>query len=296
MSTTIHDLQGSVIGYQDRDGTLRDKDNKKVGHINLRSGSVFDAQNEEVGFIDGDGNVIDRYRRRLGKIAPDGVVQDWHGIQVYEGSAAPLLLDFEGKQAPDPQAERLDFEQMARQAAATPSEFEREARKSPPRTSRQRVVGALTQEGFVSPSVVGCLAIVGALLIGAIILFLFQNPSFLPGGARATPTKSASTNATPLAGTKDATPNAEPTAAPAAKQVTGRVNTQILNLRSGPATSFEIVDRLQQDTEVVITGRLADSVWLKVTVPSIGKEGWVAAEYITTDTDIATLPVVQAPQ
>jgi uncharacterized protein YraI len=83
------------------------------------------------------------------------------------------------------------------------------------------------------------------------------------------------------------------TATPA--QVTGKVNTQILNLREGPATSFEIVDRLQQDTQVVITGRLSDSVWLKVTVPSIGKEGWVAAEYIDSETDLSTLPVTQPP-
>lgn len=295
MSTTIRDLQGNIIGYQDRDGTLRDKDKKKVGSINPRNGTVLDNHNEEVGFIDSDGNVIDRYRRRLGKIGSDGVVQDWHGIEVYSGSATPLLLDFTGTKTVEPEGAALDFDEMARQAAATPSEYERDVRRGPEMTPRERIKSALTQEGFASPSVVGCLAIVGAILIGGIILFAFRNPSLLGGSAR-TPTPRAQANAT-VPVESEATPvtDAKPTAATELQEATGKVNTNILNLREGPATTFEIVDRLQLDTEVQITGRLSDSVWLKVKVPSIGKEGWVSAEYIDTEANIEALPVETPP-
>ncbi len=278
MSTTIRDRENLLVGYQDDDGTLRDKHNKKIGHIN-RDGFVFNNQREQVGSINARGDVIDRYGRQVGSIDAQGNVQDWHGVQVYSGSAAPLLIDFE-KKAQDPLPSRFDFEQLARQA---------------PEIKAPRSPLAILPEGFVSPSVIGCLGIVVAIVVGFGIMFVLQNPSLL-SRQNATPTLSALVNETPdiLLAERTPVPNV-PTSAPKNQQATGTVNVTILNLREGPATSFEIVDRLQQDTQVVITGRLSDSVWLKVTVPSIGKEGWVAAEYINASVDVATLPVVQPP-
>ncbi len=278
MSITIRDRENLLVGYQDDDGTLRDKHNKKIGHIN-RDGFVFDNHREQVGSVNARGDVIDRYGRQVGSIDAKGNVLDWHGVQVYSGSAAPLLIDFE-KKAQDPLPSRFDFEQMARQA---------------PEIKTPRSPISILPEGFVSPSMIGCFGIAAAIVVGFIIMFALQNPSLL-SRQNATPTLSALVNETPdiLLAERTPVPNA-PTAAPKNEQATGTVNVQILNLREGPATSFEIVDRLQQDTAVVITGRLSDSVWLQVTVPSIGKEGWVAAEYINASVDIATLPVVQPP-
>lgn len=293
MSTLIRDMQGNVVGYQERDGTVRNKDNKKVGAINRRNGTVRDNHNQEVGFIDGDGNVIDRYRRRVGRIGKDGVVEDWHGIALYTGSAAPLLLDFDKAEA-DAQAEHFDFDKVARQAAGTgATEFEQRSRQS--LSPRDRVRNAFMQEGFVSPSILGCLGLLGAVVIGVVILFLFQNPSILTR-ATATPTRSAAlvpadANATNAGAPLDAQLQATPTPQPA----TGKVNVELLNLRAGPATTYTKIDGLKQDTIVVITGRSQDSLWLQVTVPIIGKDGWVAAQYITTNVELSTLPVAPTP-
>lgn len=280
MSNPIRDMEGGTIGYQDDDGTLRDKTNKKIGHI-TREGVVYDAHRVQVGSVNERGDVIDRYERPVGSINADGSVQDWHGIPVYFGSAAPLLIDFVKSKPEDPLPSRFDFERAAREAK-TP-----QAEKKPL---------AILPEGFVSPSMIGCLGIVLAVVVGIGIMFVLQNPSAL-GRNNATPTLSALVGKTPdsNATNNTAVPDNAPKVTATPSEATGTVNTTILNLRQGPATSFEIVDRLQQDTAVTILGRLADSVWLKVSVPSIGKEGWVAAEYVNTTADVGTLEVIQPP-
>jgi hypothetical protein len=293
MSTPIRDMQGSVVGYQDRDGTIRNADKKKIGSFNARNGTVRDQHNQEVGFIDGDGNVIDRYRRRVGKIGKDGVVEDWHGIALYTGSAAPLLLDFNAAEGELVESEHFDFERMARQAAGT-GKTEFEQRLHPAVSPRERFVNALLQEGFVSPSVVGCLGLIGAVVVGIIILLLFQNPSVF-SRQTATPTQNAVLVPANPNATAVTSPNNQPQATPTPPPASGKVNTELLNLRAGPGTSYDKIDGLKQDTIVVITGRTQDSTWLQVKVPILGKDGWVAAQYIDTQTDLKTLPVVQTP-
>lgn len=280
MNTPIRDSEGNTVGYQDTDGSLRDSHSKKIGHI-TREGVVYDSHREQVGTVNERGDVIDRYGRQVGSISSDGTVQDWHGIPVYNGSAAPLLLDFEKTARETERTNRIDFDRMARDA------------KSP---QTERPPTRILPEGFVSPSVIGCLGIIAAVLLGFGIFYVFQNPSFLARG-KATPTLSALVTGTPSAGSSDTTPvpNAAPQVTKTPQQATGKVNTTILNLRQGPATSFEVVDRLQQDDIVVIGGRLSDNSWLKVTVPSIGKEGWVATQYVDLNVDVGTLPVVQPP-
>lgn len=279
MSTPIHDLQNAIIGYQDDDGTVRDKHNKRIGHV-ARDGAVFDSRKERVGTINAQGDVVDRWSRVAGSIDASGIVRDWHGVAVYSGSAAPLLLDFENKTA-DPLPSRFEFEEMARQV---------------PEKKTPRAPISILPEGFASPSVIGCLGIAVAVVLGFGIMYVLQNPSVLSRSVK-TPTAVIAGNATPNPDSGKGTPeqNAAPKVTSTPQQATGKVNTQILNLRQGPATSFEIVDRLQQDTQVVILGRLTDSVWLKVRVPDIGKEGWVAAQYIDANVDVTTLPIVPPP-
>jgi hypothetical protein len=291
MSITIQDMQGNVVGYQDRDGTVRNANKKKIGAINLRNGTVRDSHNQEIGFIDSDGNVVDRYRRRLGRIGKDGLVEDWHGIALYTGSAAPLLLDFD--KADVAENDQFDFDKQARQAAGTgKTEFEQKLNSS--MSPRERLRTAMMQEGFVSPSLLGCLGLVGAVVIGSIILFLFQNPSFFSRPA-ATPTKNAALApvGTNSSATTSANDKPQPTATP--QPATGKVNVELLNLRAGPATTFAKVDSLKQDTIVVIEGRTEDALWIKVKAPIINKDGWVAAQYVDTQTDVKKLPVVEVP-
>lgn len=279
MSTPIRDVENAIIGSQDDDGTVRDKNNKKLGHI-ARDGTVYNLRKEQVGTIKAQGDVVDRWGRNVGSIDASGSVQDWHGVPIYNGSAAPLLLDFENK-TQDPLPSRFDFDEMARRV---------------PQAKTPRAPIHILPEGFVSPSMIGCLGIVAAIIIGFGIMYVFQNPSVLSRSA-ATPTGVIAAKATPDAAAQNSTPvpNAAPQGTTTPQQATGKVNTQILNLRQGPATSFEIVDRLQQDEQVMILGRLSDNVWLKVSVPGIGKEGWVAAQYLDTKVDVATLPVVPPP-
>ena len=292
MSTTIRDMQGNVIGYQDRDGTVRNADKKKIGAIHTRNGTVRDNKNQEVGFIDSDGNVVDRYRRRVGRIGKDGVVEDWHGIPLYTGSAAPLLLDFDQVET-ETESERFDFEQAARQAAGSGNtEFEQRLR--PSQSPRERLRNAVMQEGFVSPSALGCLGLIGAVVIGLVILFIAQNPNVLSRPA-ATPTLNAVLVPADTNANNSTTANDAPQATATPQPATGKVNTELLNLRAGPATTFNKIDGLKQDTIVVLTGRTQDGTWYQVTVPIIGKDGWVAAQYIDTTADTNTLPVVQAP-
>lgn len=276
MANVIRDRQGTVVGYEDRDGTLRDRNNRKVGSYNRRTGTVHNNEGEEIGFVDSAGTVVDRYRRRVGSLANDGTVQDWHGIPVFTGSAAPLLLDFEKGGKDEPPVKELNFDKAAREARADPT---------------RAALRALKPEGYVSPSLVGCLALIGAVLIGTFLLFLLQNPSVF-NRAAASPTARAVANATSLP-QANGTPAAGPALSATSAPQTGKVNTQILNLRKGPGTNFDIVDRLQQDEQVVIVGRLQDGIWLKITVPAISKDGWVAAEYINADGDTSTLPVVE---
>ena len=56
------------------------------------------------------------------------------------------------------------------------------------------------------------------------------------------------------------------------------VDVDILRLRGGPGTEFEILDRLTRGT--VLNVLSANGIWLQVTTPG-GKEGWVHGNYVS---------------
>ncbi|PKN93126.1 MAG: hypothetical protein CVU44_11915 [Chloroflexi bacterium HGW-Chloroflexi-6] len=101
-----------------------------------------------------------------------------------------------------------------------------------------------------------------------------------PEGPSATPE-----GGTPLPATETPIP---PSATP--DLPTGTVTNQI-NVRSGPASSFESLGLLNPNERVVITGKTLNGNWLQIEYPSApdGK-GWVAAAYITLNSDISKLP------
>ena len=61
-----------------------------------------------------------------------------------------------------------------------------------------------------------------------------------------------------------------------------------LNLRSAPNARATLLQRLQPDTHLTLLGRNADSTWLQVEVS--GQSGWVAAAYVRSSIDYASLP------
>lgn len=90
---------------------------------------------------------------------------------------------------------------------------------------------------------------------------------------------------TPLPATETPIP---PSATPSLP--TGIVTAQI-NVRSGPASSFESLGMLNPNERVFITGRTLNGAWLQVEYPSApGERGWVAAAYVTLNSDISKVP------
>ncbi len=63
------------------------------------------------------------------------------------------------------------------------------------------------------------------------------------------------------------------------------------NLRAGTGTEFDIVGTVTPADEILILGRNTAGDWLKVRVGDI--DAWLFASLVTTDTDIAALPVVE---
>jgi hypothetical protein len=65
-----------------------------------------------------------------------------------------------------------------------------------------------------------------------------------------------------------------------------------LNLRSGPGSSYPVIAKALPNQSFSIMARDATSTWLQLALPNIaGGFGWAAAEFLTTDGDIAALPV-----
>jgi uncharacterized protein YraI len=83
----------------------------------------------------------------------------------------------------------------------------------------------------------------------------------------------------------------EVTPTPAGPQ--GRV-LQLLNVRSGPGTSFDSLGMLQPNATVALTGKDATAAWFQISYPAApGGHAWVTAQYIQTDASGA-LPVLDA--
>ena len=86
----------------------------------------------------------------------------------------------------------------------------------------------------------------------------------------------------------DATPTSTTPAGPQ-----GRV-LQLLNVRSGPGTTFDSLGQIQPNAMVALTGKDAGAAWFQISYPSgPGGYAWVTAQYVQTDAS-ASLPVLDA--
>ena len=89
-----------------------------------------------------------------------------------------------------------------------------------------------------------------------------------------------------------ATPSATPTATPLACTV----QTNGLNMRSGPGVVYDPPLRaLNAGTPLRAVARTAAADWLQVTVQPAGSPGWVAARFVNCIGDIQRLPIGQTP-
>lgn len=105
--------------------------------------------------------------------------------------------------------------------------------------------------------------------------------------------------------TQTATPAAKPRAA--ATETPKRVNTaapsptpfpfetyrttDILRVRSGPGTTFDVLGKLAPDFVLDILARSEDSAWLAIAYPDFGSLGWVSAEFITPQSNLEQFPI-----
>jgi hypothetical protein len=73
----------------------------------------------------------------------------------------------------------------------------------------------------------------------------------------------------------------------------GVVNSATLNVRANPGTGAQILANIPRNTPLTILGRYPDNSWLQVLTPS-GVTGWVSAELVTININLANVPVVNA--
>jgi len=71
------------------------------------------------------------------------------------------------------------------------------------------------------------------------------------------------------------------------------VTANILNVRVGPGMNHRIMTQLAAGQKVSLEGRSQNSEWVAVRLAD-GKEGWVYSSYLSTDTDLTSLPVMEA--
>ena len=98
-------------------------------------------------------------------------------------------------------------------------------------------------------------------------------------------------SANPLAKptTAGGSPNAKSTSPVAVMQ--GRA-VELLNIRNAPSTRGRILGQLDTGEAATLTGRTADTQWIRVRNAS-GLVGWVSRQYLDTSANLNTLPVSQ---
>lgn len=107
----------------------------------------------------------------------------------------------------------------------------------------------------------------------------------------ATPTPLPPPTNTPMpTDTPAPTPVPSPTPTPQPEAV---VAVDVLNLRAGPDTSYDILTVLEEGARLKVVGRTEANDWLKV-VTTDGQEGWVFAEMVTVSGNLEAIAVAQA--
>ncbi len=82
--------------------------------------------------------------------------------------------------------------------------------------------------------------------------------------------------------------------------LTGRVNSALVNLRSGPAITYNTVGQVNEETSVTLTGRDATGAWWRICCPpGAPTDSWISAEFVdvpfATEEALRQIPLVSAP-
>ena len=97
----------------------------------------------------------------------------------------------------------------------------------------------------------------------------------------------------PTATPSPVTPAPTPTLIPSQEQQSGFINADSVRFRTGPSTSYSIIDTYNRGTSVTVTGRSGD--WTACTIN--GSSGFVFSQYITLSSQAETeLPGIDIPQ
>jgi len=94
----------------------------------------------------------------------------------------------------------------------------------------------------------------------------------------------------PPTGAPTLSPSPGPSSTPSPFGQVAGTGGEVLNLRTGPGTNYEVVLYLHEGTTVLVLGRDATDSWLNVRT-SEGQQGWVARQYIANDMPSERLPV-----
>lgn len=89
----------------------------------------------------------------------------------------------------------------------------------------------------------------------------------------------------------------------AGSTLAGRVNGALVNLRSGPATTYATIGQVNEQTTVTLTGRDVTGAWWRICCPpGVPAESWISAEFVDLPitkedalTRIPLVPPVSAP-
>ncbi|MEJ2484920.1 MAG: SH3 domain-containing protein [Anaerolineales bacterium] len=98
------------------------------------------------------------------------------------------------------------------------------------------------------------------------------------------PTKTPAPSSTPY---QTATPTTSP-------PISGSIQADFLNLRTGPSTFFEIINTFVKDTALTALERTPDNRWVNVEIeledePTV--EGWMATDFLELNGEVSSLPL-----
>ncbi len=105
-----------------------------------------------------------------------------------------------------------------------------------------------------------------------------------------TPTLPATNEPSP---TRTFTPTRGPSPTPTATPIEFAAyrTTEILRVRSGPGTDFEMLGRVPRDFVLDVLARSEDNKWLAIAYPDYGSLGWISAEFVTPKNGFEQFPI-----
>ncbi len=84
-------------------------------------------------------------------------------------------------------------------------------------------------------------------------------------------------------------PSPTPTATPI--ELAAYRTTEILRVRAGPGTNFEMLGKLPREFVLDVLARSEDSKWLAIAYPDFGSLGWISAEFVTPQNGLEQFPI-----